>query len=212
MKEEIMRAAIGEIDNKLIEGAETAGIKNRTNRPRLKWVAVAAALVILIVTAAFTLPLLFKTDEPAATPDTPPVDKNNGEGVGDPNYTGDEIVMYEKYVYAVDSGKFSAYVQGKAINKKYVGEKIDDVTVTAGWVRPEGLPQAEKEHARAEIYEIKGVSTDTAVAIKFLDKLEAQTTDFYYVIMDPNADLTPVQPYVITYTPDALNDGGEIPE
>ena len=210
MKEDIMRAAIGEIDDKLIEGAEKEENKMKKNKSWIKWVAVAAALAALTVTAVFTLPLMFKEAEPIQTPDTPPVSDSKGEGVGDPNYTGDEIVMYEKYVYTVDSGEFAPYVQGRVINEKYVGEKIDNVTVTAGWVRPEGLPQAEKEHARAEIYEITGVPTDTAVAIKFLDKLEAQTTDFYYVIMNPDADLTPVQPYVITYDDPAQNDGGEI--
>ncbi|MBO4423029.1 MAG: hypothetical protein J5879_06295 [Clostridia bacterium] len=212
MKEEIMRRAIGGIDDNLIEGAEKEEKKMSKNTAWIRWVAIAAALITLTVVAAFTLPLMFKSTEPVTTPDTPSESSEKGEGVGDPNYTGNETILFEKYVYTVDSGRFATYVQGKAINKKYVGEKIDNVTVTAGWVRPEGLPQAEKEHARAEIYEIKGVSEDTAVAIKFLDKLEAQTTDFYYVIMDPNADLTPVQPYVITYTTDAQNDGGEIPE
>ncbi len=215
MKEDVMRKAIGEIDDSLIEGTCRTSEKNIAKPSWVNWVSVAAAITVVTVAAVFTLPALFKNETPAETTDVPSVSdtgKYGGEGFGDPNYTGNETLLYEKYVYTVDSGKFAPYVQGKVINEKYVGGKISDVTVTAGWVRREGLPQAEKEHARAEIYEIKGVSEDTAVAIKFLDKLEAQTTDFYYVIMNPEADLTPVQPYVITYDDPAQYDGGEILE
>ncbi|MBO4869841.1 MAG: hypothetical protein J5585_09030 [Clostridia bacterium] len=212
MKEDVMRKAIGEIDDSLIEGAGRTSEKNKAKPSWVKWVPVAAAITVVTVAAALTLPALIKNETPVETTDVPSVSETgekSGEGFGDPNYTGKEIGLYEKYVYSVDSGKFAPYVQGRVINEKYVGEKIDDVTVTAGWVRSEELPQAEKEHARAEIYEIIGVSADTAVAIKFLDKLEAETTDFYYVIMNPNADLTPVQPYVITFDDPAQYDGLE---
>ncbi|MBO4355601.1 MAG: hypothetical protein J5850_01960, partial [Clostridia bacterium] len=124
-------------------------------------------------------------------------------GVIDPKNTGDETALYEKYEYSVDTGKYSSYVQGKVISDEKVGAKLEDVTVTAGWVRSDGLVQSEKEHARAEIYEIKGVSTDVAVAIRFVDELEAQVTTMYYVIMNPEADLTPVQDYIITFDSDA---------
>ncbi|MBP5207159.1 MAG: hypothetical protein J6330_01735 [Clostridia bacterium] len=211
MKEDMMRQAIGEIDDTLIEGAEKQQSTKRTHISFLKWGSIAAAFVLVIAVGVMVLPGMLKTDTPVVTPDTPEA-SGYGDGYGDPNYHGDEIGMYEKYVYSVDSGKYSSYVQGRVISDKNVGDKLENVTVTAGWVRPEGLPQAEKEHARAEIYEIKGVSTDTAVAIKFLDKLEAQTTDFYYVIMNPEADLTSVQPYVITYDDNVQYDSGEILE
>ena len=205
MKEEIMRAAIGEIDDKLIEGAEVEENKMKKNKSWVKWVAVAAALAALTVTAVFTLPLMFKEAEPIQTPDTPSASGN--EGVDNTK----EAVFEKGYTYSVDEGKYAAYVKGKVINEKYVGGKLEDVTVTAGWADADGKMLSE-EHARAEIYEIEGVSADTAVAIKFIDKLEAQVTTMYYVIMNPNADLSPVQSYVITYDDPAQNDGGEILE
>ena len=161
--------------------------------------------------ATFALLDSNKNSNSTATPVATVAGENqegNGEGIGDPNYTGNEIRLYEKYEYYVDSGEFASYVQGRVINESKVGEKISDVTVTAGLVRPEGLPQAKKEHARAEIYKITDVSTDVAVAIKFLDKLEAELTTFYYVIVNPDADLTPVKEYVITYDTEEQNDGG----
>ena len=206
MKEDMMRRAIGGIDDNLIKGAEKTPKENRSTVSWVRLGSIAAAFVLVIAMGIMILPGMFKTDTPVVTPDTPSTG-SKGEGYGDPNYQGDEIGMYEKYEYSVDAGRFSSFVQGKVISGKYVGSKLEDVTVTAGWVRPEGLPQAEKEHARAEIYEIKGVSADVAVAIRFLDKLEAELTDFYYVIMNPEADLTPVQPYVITYDSFEQYDG-----
>lgn len=203
MKEEIMRRAIGGIDDTLIEGAEKEEKKMKKNTVWIKWTAIAAALAVLTVTAALTLPLMFKNVTPAESTDTPTV---NGIEGGD--NTG-EAVFEKGYTYRVDEGKYSSYVKGKVINEKYVGGKLEDVTVTAGWMDADKKMLTE-EHANAEIYEITGVPTDTAVAIKFLDKLEAQVTTMYYVIMNPDADLTPVQSYVITYDDPAQNEGAEI--
>ncbi|MBR5721356.1 MAG: hypothetical protein IKX78_02600 [Clostridia bacterium] len=204
MKEEIMRRDIGEIDDTLIEGAEKEEKKMNKKSSWVKWVAVAAALVALTVTAVFTLPMMFKTTEPVTTPGTPSV-----SGETDGNVTEKENSFEKGYTYSVDTGKYASYIEGKVIKDEKVGEKLDTVTVTAGWADKDGNLLTE-EHADAEIYEITGVSADTAVAIKFLNKLEAQLTTCYYVIMNPNADLTPVQPYVITYDNPAQNDVEEI--
>lgn len=204
MKEEIMRRAIGEIDDTLIEGAEKEENKMKKNTTWIKWTVVAAALSVLAITAALTLPLMFKNVTPVESTDTPV--ENGSEG----GKTTEKEAVFEKgYTYSVDEGKYALYVNGKVINEKYVGGKLEDVTVTAGWMDANKKMLTE-EHAKAEIYEISGVSTDTAVAIRFLDKLEAQTTDHYYVIMNPDADLTPVQSYVITYDDPAQNEGEEV--
>ena len=224
-----INSIIEDIDDDLIEKADEMPMKQK----RISWVklsSAAAAVLLIAILGVFSLPAFNKNSNSPATPVTtfalPDSNKNsnspvtpvtttasviqkeNGEGIGNPNYTGNEIGLYEKYEYYVDSGEFASYVQGRVINESKVGEKISDVTVTAGWVRPEGLPQAKKEHARAEIYKITDVSTDVAVAIKFLDKLEAELTTFYYVIVNPDADLTPVKEYVITYDTEEQNDGG----
>lgn len=208
MKSEKIIRAIGGIDDDIIEASESVKTSNPRERIWIKWSFVAAAAILVIATGAMILPGMLKGNDPIAAPDTNGV----GEGVGDPNYHGSEAYLYEAYDYSVDEGRFSSYVKGRVISDDKVAEKIADVTVTAGWVRAEGLPQAEKEHARAEIYGIKGVSADTAVAIKFLDKLEAQLTTCYYVIMNPDADLSPVEDYIIESNPSWMNDGGEIPE
>ena len=111
----------------------------------------------------------------------------------------------KQYVYSVDEAPFSAYESGKVIAEEKVGEKLREVTVTAGWRR--AGEQLSEETLKAEVYALREVSEDVAAALKFIDKGEALTTDHYYVILNPAADLTAVQAYVIPpYTPNAPGD------
>ena len=202
MKEDIMRQAIGDIDDKLIEGSEKQQSVKRTRLSWAKWGSIAAAFVLVIAMGIMILPGMLKGNDPVVTPNTPSTGGNEGINAG--GYV--EGVFEKGYTYSVDEGKYASYVKGKGIADKYVGEKLEDVTVTAGWTDADGKMLSE-EHARAEIYEIEGVSTDTAVAIRFVDELEGENTIMYFVIMNPEADLTPVQPYIITFTPFEQNDG-----
>ncbi|MBE6763853.1 MAG: hypothetical protein E7553_05840 [Ruminococcaceae bacterium] len=118
----------------------------------------------------------------------------------------DEATLYKYYDYYVDNGAFSSYMNGKVINESKLGNKLDEVTVTAGWKATDGT-WLSKEYLRAELYSITGVASDVAVALKFLDKGEAITTSHYYVIMNPVADLSSVEDYVID--PIAPNASGE---
>lgn len=202
MKEDIMRQAIGDIDDKLIEGSEKQQSVKRTRLSWVKWGSVAAAFVLVIAVGVMILPGMLKGNNHVVTPDT--LSTGGNEGINAGGYV--EGVFEKGYTYSVDEGRYASYVKGKVIADKYVGGKLEDVTVTAGWVDADGKMLSE-EHARAEIYEIEGVSPDTAVAIRFIDELEAQVTTMYYVIMSPEADLTPVQSYIITYTPLEQYDG-----
>lgn len=118
--------------------------------------------------------------------------------------TSNEFSGYKKsYFYKVDDDNFSSYIGGKVINKDKLGEKISDVTVTAGWETWVGEKLTETvstENLRAEVYSINGVSNDVAVALKFIDKGEAVTTTHYYVILNPDTDLSYVKEYIIPYS------------
>ncbi len=203
--EDTMRRAIGGIDENLIEGAEKAVEKKPVRMSWVKWGSIAAAFVLVVALSVFALPGMLRGNDPVVRPDNPATNAGNEGGLSGEN-------KFEKgYTYSVDEGKYASYVKGKTIADKYVGSKLDDVTVTAGWVDANGKKLTE-EHAKAEIYEISGVSTDVAVAIRFIDELEAQNTTMFFVIMNPTADLTPVQPWVITDNPWEQNDGGEMNE
>ncbi len=204
-KEETVRRAIGGIDDSLIEGAERIAPVKTVRKSRLRIGAVAAAAVLAAALGAVLIPGILKNDVPVP-PDTPNTRRAAEKGDG-----GDEYKFEKAYGYSVDGGKYASFVGGKAIAKKYLGGKLDDVTVTAGWFDADGKRLTE-EHARAEIYGIRGVPADVAVAIRFIDELEAEATDLFFVIMDPEADLTPVQPWVITRAPAGQLDDGEIPE
>ena len=111
--------------------------------------------------------------------------------------TGHEAVLSEAYFYNVSEGVFSTYILcGKVISEDKIGNKIDDVSVSAGW-KNNANEWLTTETLRAEVYLINDISKDVAVALKFIDKGDALTTTHYYVIMNPEADLTPVKDYLI---------------
>ena len=111
--------------------------------------------------------------------------------------TDHEAVLSEAYFYNVSEGVFSTYILcGKVISEDKIGNKIDDVSVSAGW-KNNANEWLTTETLRAEVYLINDISKDVAVALKFIDKGDALTTTHYYVIMNPDADLTSVKDYLI---------------
>lgn len=179
MKTPRISNAVGLIDDDLVIGAaNSTETVNKNNW--LKWSSIAACFAILLAAAAITLPMMLKGDDPF-----PPTDTEIGEAV------------YEKgYFYNVDDGIFSTYIGGKVIAEDKIGNMLSNVSVTAGWKNNTG-EWISTEKLQGEVYSINGISNDVAVALKFIDKGEAVTTTHYYVIMNPNADLTPVKDYII---------------
>ena len=211
MKGTTLFRAVGSIDPELVEQSD-APVRLLSGRRTV--FAVAAAVVL--TAALLILPAVFgnravRAQETLTSgiPESPSGDQN-GDGAGT-----DESNYYAFYNYGVDSGKYSSYVKGRVIavvgssgEAERIGAKIADSSVTACWVDSSGKRISEEEHARAEIYEIKGVPESVAVAILFKDKLEAQTLEHYYVIMNPEADLTPVKAYIITSLNPSEADAG----
>ena len=103
----------------------------------------------------------------------------------------------ESYVYRVEEGVYSAYASGKVIEESRIGEKLEDVSVMGGWRNNSDGTWISQEQLRAEVYAIRDISHEVAVALKFLDQGDALTTTHYYVILNPAADLTAVADYVI---------------
>lgn len=179
MKTPRIANAVGLIDDDLVIGAANS-TKTVNKNNWLKWSSIAACFAILLAAAAITLPMMLKGNDPF-----PPIDTEIGEAV------------YEKgYFYNVDDGIFSTYIGGKVIAEDKIGNMLSNVSVTAGWKNNTG-EWIYTEKLQGEVYSINGISNDVAVALKFIDKGEAVTTTHYYVIMNPNADLTPVKDYII---------------
>ena len=184
--------AVGHIDDDLVSGATRA--KAVKKNAWLKWGSIAACFAIMLMAAVVAVPMMFGGDDPV-----PPID--------------DEYQYESGYFYQINEGAYSTYVGGKVIAEDKIGNKIADVNLTAGWKDNKGEWKSETEALRGEVYTINGVSNDVAVALKFIDKGEAVTTTHYYVIMNPAADLTPVQDYIIApITPNNPGDEGAVNE
>ena len=172
--------AVGHIDDDLVSGANRAKVVKKN--AWLKWGSIAACVAIMIMATVIAVPMMFGGDDPVVPHDNGP---------------GNEYQYESGYFYQINEGAYSTYVGGKVIAEDKIGNKIADVNLTAGWKDDKGEWKSETEALRGEVYTINGVSNDVAVALKFIDKGEAVTTTHYYVIMNPNADLTPVKDYII---------------
>lgn len=182
MKKEKLYETIGDINENYVNEAHMTAKKSRPGW--LRWGVMAACLALVVMVVTVAMPTVFNNT------DTPPA-------IGDTSPTVSAEINYERgYFYHVDEGAFSTYVGGKVISEEKLGSKVEDVSVTAGSKNAAG-EWISTENLRGEIYLIDGVASDVAVALKFLDKGEAVTTTHYYVILNPNADLSVVEEYVI---------------
>lgn len=124
-----------------------------------------------------------------------------------PEPSANALGLGESYVYSIDEGPYSSYMAGKVIDEGGIDTKIADVTVSAGWRNNTDGTMLSRETLRGEVYAIREIPKEVAVALKFLDKGEALTTTHYYVILNPDADLTAVAEYVIPpYSPNNTGD------
>lgn len=176
--------AISNIDDELLVNAEASGDKKR-GVSLIKLGALAACFVLMFTAALLILPRLIDSGEL-------PIDTDIHGQDTEPTT---EIGFSENYVYRVNEPVYSKYIGGKVIEEEKLGEKIGAVTVTAGWER--GDEKLSEERLRADVYLITGVSREAAVALRFLDKGDALTLTHYYVILNPEADLSELQEYVI---------------
>ncbi len=183
MRIEKLYEALGDINEKYI--CEAKMEKHVKKNALLKWGSIAACLAVMVI--AIVIPMAFSGDDPV-----PPI--------------ASEYAYEKGYFYNVDEGAFSAYVGGKVIAEEKIGSKISDVSLTAGWKNDENV-WISTEKLRGEVYSINGISSDTAVALKFIDKGEAVTTTHYYVIMNPDADLSEFEDYIIV--PITSNNPGD---
>ncbi len=185
MKKEQLYEAIGEIKDTYI--TEAHGEERKRTPLWIKWGSVAASLAVVILIGFFALHGKIRNEDLPATETTEATE---------------ETAFGTRYVYRIQEGDFAPYVGGKVIAQDRIGEKLEAVTVSGGWITEEGQEPAD-EILAGEVYAIEGVAGEVAVALKFLDKGDALTTTHYYVILNPEADLSPVEEYVIPdYMPD----------
>ena len=169
--------AIGNISEDYINEAVNFSVKKKKIRPWFKWSSAAACFAIMLVAVANFVPMMLGGDIENTT-------------------TGTETKLEKYYDYGINSGEFAAYIGGYVVSEDKIGNKIENVVVTGGW-KNEASEWISTETLNAEVYEITGIDSGVAVALKFIDQGEAVTTTHYYVIMNPNADLSAVEDYII---------------
>lgn len=199
--------AVKHIDDDLVVAAAENKMKSKHNL-WLRWGSIAACFVSVLVAAIGILPNILSRDEPL--PPITSIAPNNSEKKDVSSKTESGQAALEKYYsYEIDEGKFSSYIGGTVIAEEKVGNKIGNVAVTAGW-KSSADEWISVENLNAEIYVLNDISEEVAVALMFLDQGEAITTTHYYVIMNPDADLTVVEDYVIAPVASTSNADNEV--
>jgi len=166
MKKENISDALNNIDFDMVEDVYES-TKTNMKKPKniwLKWGAIAACFAVVMASSFIIVPMLFEGDT-----------------------TDGELVHEKYYDYQINDGIFSTYIGGKVIEEGKVGSKLEDVVVTAGWKNEAG-EWLTVEMLNAEVYAIACVESDVAVALRFIDKGEALTTEHYYTLTHPNAE------------------------
>ena len=192
--------AVGHIDDDLVSGANRAKVVKKN--AWLKWGSIAACFVVMLAALLAVMPMLFEKDSLIITSDNNSVGNEGNSTVVPPNngVNGDgngevEVELESYYDYGINSGAFATYINGKVIDAEKIGAKLESVTVTGGWKNEAG-EWISTEALNAEVYAIEGISSDVAVALKFINQGEGVTTTHYYVMMNPAADLSIVAEYV----------------
>ncbi|MBO5701164.1 MAG: hypothetical protein J6S71_01870 [Clostridia bacterium] len=188
--------AMGNIDADLIERADKTAVKPR---PFIKIAAIAAAIALLVTGMLVILPM-FREDE--NEPDENIVgdaivwsnvfelfNPNTGSGVNE------EAAFLESSSFAeIETKKYSKYDLGNAFpldkNDEFFGEKLDEIKVRTGWYVYYNDTERDVVTVKAEVYEIKGVSTDAAVAVKYLEKGTEKTTEHFYAALNTEYEFT----------------------
>ena len=194
--------AMGNIDASLIERADKTAAKPR---PFIKIAAIAATFALMITGFVIGLPMLIGDgNEPDDT------DKNivgdaivwsNVFELFNPN-TGsgvkEEAVVIESSSFAeIETKKYAKYDLGNAFplekSGEFIGEKLGEIKVRTGWYVYYNDTERDVVTVGAEVYEIRGVSTDAAVAVKYLEKGTAKTTEHYYAALNTEYKFSTLQ-------------------
>lgn len=213
MKEDMMRQAIGDIDDRLIAGAEKQPTTRRPGISWVKWGSIAAAFKLAAIAAVACLVIVCVF---AIVPNLRKSDLFNGNGPATDNTaapktddeTGDGLFSWtEHYENVLVDDSYCHYKMGKHIESDMISGKICNSKVQGGMVTPNGWsPEYEFD---AEILSISGVSPEVAVAVKSKTLtyeikddgkiVEQFFKDDLYVMYNPESDLTTIKDYIVTF-------------
>ncbi len=191
--------AMNDIDASLIERADRKTVKKR---PVWKIAAIAAAIALIAAGMLVLFPMMRRDgNEPDDTDENIVGDAivwSNVFELFNPN-TGSGVIeeakeLVEKSFAEIETKKYAKYDLGNAFplekNDEFFGERLDEIKVRTGWYVYYNDTERDVVTVKAEVYEIKGVSTDAAVAVKYLEKGTAKTTEHFYAALNTEYEFT----------------------
>ena len=194
MKTNVFFEIMGDIDPALIDRADKTATKRHAF---VRLAAVAAAFALLVTGLAVVLPMLTR-DEPGGNIVGDALVWSNVFGLFDPNMGSgvkEEAIAFERSSFSeIETKKYAKYDLGYAFpldkNDEFFGGKLDEIKVRTGWYVYYNDTETDVVTVKAEVYEIKGVSTDAAVAVKYLEKGTSTTTEHYYAALNTEYEFT----------------------
>lgn len=193
--------AMGNIDASLIERADKNVSVKRS--PILRIAAIAAAFALLVTGLAVVLPMLTR-DEPGGNVVSDAIvwddvfdlfNPNTGSGVTE----GGMAVLVESSFAEIETKKYAKYDLGNAFpldkSGEFIGEKLDEIKVRTGWYVYYNDTERDVVTVGAEVYEIKGVSIDAAIAVKFLANGGSRTTEYFYAALNTEYKFSTLQSF-----------------
>lgn len=198
--------AMGNIDASLIERADKNVSVKRS--PILRIAAIAATFALMITGLVIGLPMLIGDgNEPDDTDENIVGDAivwsnvfelfnpNTGSGVTE----GGMAVLVESSFAEIETKKYAKYDLGNAFpldkSGEFIGERLDEIKVRMGWYVYYNDTERDVVTVGAEVYEIRGVSTDAAVAVKFLENGGSRTTEYFYAALNTEYKFSTLQSF-----------------
>ena len=162
--------ALNGLSEKMVEELEEVEPRTGTGH-WIKWIGISAA-ALMLVSGLSMLPEWIKQEafENAPAPSSM---------VLHTTHIANEIVM-EEYKARIAEGNYRDYMAGRAVEARFVGEFLEEITVEAGWQNGSGEAIGEKERLRARVYALRDIPPEKAVCLQYLDKGDALTTEHYY--------------------------------
>lgn len=110
----------------------------------------------------------------------------------DPPTDPEDNAFYQLYTYVIVDSAFSDYRLGKVVGEEMVGERLEDAAAAGVYVQSDGTMQ-EDETLRCEIFDLTGVDPEIAVCVRFIDRGKGLSTDRYYLLYPPGADMSAIE-------------------
>jgi len=177
-------------------------LQKNANKPKMKWLWIrfgAIAACLLMIVSVILVLLILQGNNPSVV-QGPEVTDNPGNhrplhwndvssffsvSMEESGTVSNPSVIDKEVFYEITSGAYSNYRNGSIISEDCVGEKIDVVVIRTGRYQSWNNEERDVLEVNAEVYQIEGIDSIVAIAIKYLDKPLYGTTEHFYVYSNP---------------------------